>query len=115
VNPNIPPQNWPPDDDDEIRYDFAGIGYDDEGRIVSVPAGWEVEYTGGVTGYIGGKGNKIEEERVTLKGPPGDEKEMEDKLMEKWREEGEKKLYWGGDVPLELSSFSERAVKIKKK
>ncbi len=110
---NPPPVVWPPKDDDddeeeeeeeEIRFDFAGIGYDKKGRIIEVPEGWEVEFTGTVSGYTGGKGNEVSEERITMYGEPGEITEAE--LMENY----DGKLYWGGSEVLELSSFSERAV-----
>jgi hypothetical protein len=107
VNPKIPPQKWPPGDDDEITF-RDGIGYDEIGRIVEVPAGWEVEFTGTVSGYSGGLGNPISEERITLLGAPGEISEKD--LMEQYKIEGHPAVYWGGSEVLELSSFSERAV-----
>lgn len=115
---NPPPVVWPPKDDDddeekeeEIRFDFAGIGYDKKGRIIEVPEGWEVEFTGTVSGYTGGKDNPFEEERITLLGAPGTVSEKD--LMQQYKDEGHPTVYYAGEEIVELESFSERAVEKK--
>ena len=109
-----PPKPAPPERQIEWRGPKKGrkrpevveVEYDSTGRIISVPEGWEVEFTGTVSGYTGGKGNEVSEERITMYGEPGEITEAE--LMENY----DGKLYWGGSEVLELSSFSERAVEI---
>ena len=94
---------WEEEDEEKVEYDSTG-------RIISVPEGWEVEFTGTVSGYTGGKDNPFEEERITLLGAPGEISEAD--LMQQYEDEGHPKVYWGGSEVLELSSFSERAVEI---
>jgi hypothetical protein len=108
--PRLPFFRWPPKPEpkpapvpEPLEED---VEYDSTGRIISVPEGWEVEFTGTISGYTGGKDNEVSEERITLYGAPGEITEAE--LMENY----DGKLYWGGSEVLELSSFSERAVEI---
>jgi hypothetical protein len=86
------------------------VEYDSTGRIISVPEGWEVEFTATVTGYSGGAENPLEEVRITLYGAPGEITEAD--LIEQFLIEAEGKLYYAGEEIAQIESFSERAVEI---
>ena len=120
----LPPFQWPPKPaPPERQIEWRGpkkgrkrpevveVEYDSTGRIISVPEGWEVEFTGTVSGYTGGKDNPFEEERITLLGAPGTVSEKD--LMQQYKDEGHPTVYYAGEEIVELESFSERAVEKK--